>query len=94
MSRSPHRGTVVPSGSSSPTGPVTYGGSHVSPVFHVDQTPDLEIRLEAFRLRDLPWAYLLRRHFQGDVRGYLEHIRARVPERRMRVALVEKDEES
>jgi hypothetical protein len=58
------------------------------------ETPDLEIRLEAFRLRDLPWAYLLRRHFQGDVRGFLEHIRARVPERRMRVAMVLKDEES
>ena len=52
------------------------------------ETPDLEIRLSAYRLRELPWAHLLQRHFQGDVRGYLEYVRARVPERRMKVALV------
>jgi hypothetical protein len=58
------------------------------------ETPDLDIRLDAYRLREMPWPHLLHRHFQGDVRGYLEYVRARVPERRMKVALVVKEEDA
>jgi len=44
-----------------------------------DDVPDLDLKIEIYRLDALPQPYLLRGHFQGDADGYLSYTRERVP---------------
>ncbi|MHC4223204.1 MAG: hypothetical protein ACYSX0_00700 [Planctomycetota bacterium] len=56
-----------------------------------DDAPEVELTLRAYRLRALPDSRLLKGHFRGDVGAYLDYIRPRVREGRMRHALVPAD---
>ncbi|MHC4933021.1 MAG: carboxypeptidase-like regulatory domain-containing protein [Planctomycetota bacterium] len=53
-----------------------------------DDAPEVEVTLRAYRLRALPDSKLLKGHFRGDVGAYLEYIRRRAADERMRRALV------
>ncbi|MHC4547906.1 MAG: hypothetical protein ACYTEZ_03945 [Planctomycetota bacterium] len=69
---------------------VVIAGHRVADGAHVrfDDVPELEVRVDAYRLAELPHARLLERHFQGDVGRYLAYVHERVPERRLARALV------
>jgi hypothetical protein len=54
-----------------------------------DDVPDLDLRLEAYRLDALPHADLFQRHFQGDVGAFLAYVRERVPAALLDRALLE-----
>jgi hypothetical protein len=44
-----------------------------------DDVPELDLTVAAYRLEALPYAHLLRRHFQGDAGAFLAYVRERVP---------------
>lgn len=44
-----------------------------------DDVPQIDIRVDVYDLRALPWPRLLDGHFQGDVARYLAYVRERVP---------------
>lgn len=44
-----------------------------------DDVPDLDLKIDVYRLEALPQPHLLRGHFQGDADAYLLYIRGRSP---------------
>jgi hypothetical protein len=60
------------------------GGVHL----RLEDAPEVEVTLRAYRLRALPESKLLKGHFRGHVGAYLDYIRPRVGAERMRYALV------
>jgi hypothetical protein len=54
-----------------------------------DDVPDLDLRIDAYRLDALPYARLLAGHFQGDVGAFLAHVRERVAPELLEGALAE-----
>ncbi|MHC4135049.1 MAG: hypothetical protein ACYTDU_19550 [Planctomycetota bacterium] len=57
-----------------------FAGHRTDAAVRFDDVPRLEIRVDAYDLRALPYARLLDGHFQGDVGRYLAYLRERVPE--------------
>jgi len=56
-----------------------FAGQRTGADVRFDDVPQLEIRIDAYDLRALPWPRLLGGHFQGDVVRYLAYVRERVP---------------
>ena len=65
---------------------IVFTGCRTGADVRFDDVPQVEIRIDAYDLRRLPWARLLGGHFGGDVARYLTYVRERVPERVLEAA--------
>lgn len=70
-------------------GPLVVAGEERAEGVAIDfeKVPEIEFRLDVYRLGALPRPELLRGHFAGDVKSYLAFLRERVPAGRLREAL-------
>jgi hypothetical protein len=58
---------------------VVFAGHRTDVAVRFDDVPRLDIEVDAYDLRTLPYGRLLNGHFQGDVGRFLEYLKERVP---------------